>query len=321
MILKEFRVNDPTQHAIIIGDSAATSSSYEVTIAEVDLYRPRSTVGAAGYAGLWMQNVTDSLVSDIVPRGFDIGVRNDGGNNSFFRCHPWNPTGQNGPSICFDENGSNSRYIDCYADSPYGYGWRLRKSSIVHLERCTWYLSPSSTGDYSTAIYCDGTPTLHASGSIYGTWVNSDTDPLTKRWLNDIVYAAGANLATRTRWDIVVDQATVINRAYSTRSNRPSLSIFAGNFAGALQFNRASADIIRSYKDVTGQPLVYAVNADGGVLHGNGTGLGGAFYSGTGAPVGTLGVSGDLYHRTDTPAVANQRIYVKTASTTWTGIL
>lgn len=318
--IKDIRVNDPATHGIIIGDPASTAVSYEINLAKIDLYRPRNTTAPAGSRGIWMQNVSDSFISEIVPRGFEIGFRNDGGNNRFFSCHPWNPTGANGPSICFDENGSNSRYIDCYADSPYGYGWRLRKSSIVHLERCTWYLSLSSTTDYSTAIYCDGTPTLHVSGSIYGTWEDSDTGPNTRRWLNDIVYAAGAQLATRTRWDAVVDQATVINRAYSTRSHRPGLSLFVGSLAGALQFNRAAADIIRSYKDVAGQPMVYSVNADGGVSHGNGAALGGAFYSGSGVPANTLGANGDFYHRTDTPTVANQRLYAKSAGA-WVGIL
>lgn len=41
---------------------------------------------------------------------------------------------------------------------------------------------------------------------------------------------------------------------------------------------------------------------------------------GTGAPAGGLGANGDFYFRGDTPAVANQRIYVKSAGA-WIGIL
>lgn len=41
---------------------------------------------------------------------------------------------------------------------------------------------------------------------------------------------------------------------------------------------------------------------------------------GTGAPAGALGANGDFYFRGDTPAVANQRIYVKSAGV-WVGIL
>ena len=42
---------------------------------------------------------------------------------------------------------------------------------------------------------------------------------------------------------------------------------------------------------------------------------------GSGAPATGLGAIGDYYFRTDTPGTANQRIYVKTAAATWTGVV
>ncbi len=45
-----------------------------------------------------------------------------------------------------------------------------------------------------------------------------------------------------------------------------------------------------------------------------------ALYQGAEAPPSSLGASGDYYLRTDTPAVATQRLYVKAAGT-WTGIV
>lgn len=47
----------------------------------------------------------------------------------------------------------------------------------------------------------------------------------------------------------------------------------------------------------------------------------GTLYSGSGAPAGGTGAIGDYYFRIDTPSTANQRIYVKTAASTWTGIV
>lgn len=47
---------------------------------------------------------------------------------------------------------------------------------------------------------------------------------------------------------------------------------------------------------------------------------GGSLYSGSGAPAAGLGADGDYYFRTDTPGVANQRIYVNSAGA-WTGIV
>ena len=43
-------------------------------------------------------------------------------------------------------------------------------------------------------------------------------------------------------------------------------------------------------------------------------------YTGTGAPTFTA-VKGSYYFRTDTPTVANQRIYVNTTGSAWTGIV
>jgi hypothetical protein len=49
-------------------------------------------------------------------------------------------------------------------------------------------------------------------------------------------------------------------------------------------------------------------------------GLGGRIFSGSGAPT-LSATSGDFYLRTDTPTTANQRIYVCTGTTNWTGVL
>jgi hypothetical protein len=43
-------------------------------------------------------------------------------------------------------------------------------------------------------------------------------------------------------------------------------------------------------------------------------------FGGIGVPVNTLGANGDYYFRQDTPATANQRMYVKSAGA-WIGIV
>lgn len=57
------------------------------------------------------------------------------------------------------------------------------------------------------------------------------------------------------------------------------------------------------------------------VQPGNGSTAGTHLYSGSGAPSIAASVAGDLYVRTDTPSTANQRIYIATATNTWTGII
>ena len=53
------------------------------------------------------------------------------------------------------------------------------------------------------------------------------------------------------------------------------------------------------------------------------SGSGQRIFSGTGAPAGALAGSniGDVYFRQDTPSTANQRIYIKTGTAAWTGVV
>src|SRR5215471_10584329 len=60
--------------------------------------------------------------------------------------------------------------------------------------------------------------------------------------------------------------------------------------------------------------------ASGIFLGANVAGQGPAMYGGSGAPAAGLGANGDYYFRSDTPATANQRIYVKSAGA-WVGIV
>lgn len=64
-----------------------------------------------------------------------------------------------------------------------------------------------------------------------------------------------------------------------------------------------------------------SISSPAPVSPGNGTTTGCKLYSGSGAPATGLGAVGDYYFRSDTPATATQRIYVKTAAAVWTGIV
>lgn len=72
----------------------------------------------------------------------------------------------------------------------------------------------------------------------------------------------------------------------------------------------------------TATTLARLSSSAGYIQPGTSAGPGGHIFSGTGVP-GTVSGSaaGDIFIRTDTPTVANQRLYVATAANTWTGIL
>jgi len=62
---------NPTQHGVILGDPAASLVSYELDVKLRRAWHPRATTPPAGYAALWVQNCTDSVIEIGSVRGFD----------------------------------------------------------------------------------------------------------------------------------------------------------------------------------------------------------------------------------------------------------
>lgn len=94
----------------------------------------------------------------------------------------------------------------------------------------------------------------------------------------------------------------------------------------ASNFPNAVDEIVFSPPDVA--DAIMATQASllpGGALQQggttNGTVAGPRLLGGVGAPSTGLGNVGDYYFRSDTPSTSLQRIYVKTAAATWTGIV
>lgn len=106
------------------------------------------------------------------------------------------------------------------------------------------------------------------------------------------------------------------------------VTVTGGRFA-TVSLTAAEVDQIKSakyrIKAVNGGTTTYP--AGGEIAYTKATtaqnvqvGAGARIYSGSGVPANTSGQPGDWYIRTDAPGTANQRLYVKGAST-WTGIL
>jgi hypothetical protein len=72
---------------------------------------------------------------------------------------------------------------------------------------------------------------------------------------------------------------------------------------------------------VSGGTFTGNVASNSSLQPGNGTTPGPHIWGGSGAPATALGAIGDYYFRSDTPSTANQRLYVKTGASTWTGII
>lgn len=104
---------------------------------------------------------------------------------------------------------------------------------------------------------------------------------------------------------------------------------FLVKIAGSATFEIVSAALInyyhglllRGYTGLAGSTQTWQLDASlGAIQPGTSAGLGGRIFSGAGAPT-ISATSGDIYIRTGTPTVANQRIYICTGTTNWTGIV
>ncbi len=77
---------------------------------------------------------------------------------------------------------------------------------------------------------------------------------------------------------------------------------------------------LRGFSDGYTTATVEISPANGAVRPGTTAGRGAQIFSGSGAPT-VSATAGDIYFRTDTPGVANQRVYICTGGTSWTGIV
>lgn len=173
--------------------------------------------------------------------------------------------------------------------------------------------SPASPLDATAyAVQCDGAPYLTILG---GTICGADT---THRWKQDVYVVGGGPFSLNIKFMARSDFGTIVTRTFGLRFAMHALSLNPGADAGAIQINGGTNDHWRGHNAAG---LVSVINADGGFQPGYGTTVGGTFYSCSGVPSSGIGIVGDAYLRTDTPSTANQRLYVKTASTIWLGIL
>jgi hypothetical protein len=176
----QLNVYNPAGHAVILGDTAAASTSYEATFGPVDISRPKGAGVPTGSRGLWLRYATDSsfTVGRIV--GMDIGVRNDRGGNVFVLYHPWGFAGEE-PSRSFEDFAGNARYVAPEADSPTQYGFYLGGSGTM-ISDLLAYRNASSPDNIGTAVFLGGevsSPVHAISGRVQG-------ESASHRWAKDI---------------------------------------------------------------------------------------------------------------------------------------
>lgn len=104
--------------------------------------------------------------------------------------------------------------------------------------------------------------------------------------------------------------------------NAASASLVNLDTSGATPLYQVIGSILQGWTANFGKLTLKLDPTTGAVIPGTAAGGAGChIWSGSGAPNISGSVAGDIYFRTDTASTANQRIYIATASNTWSGIV
>lgn len=199
----------------------------------------------------------------------------------------------------------NSYCIQMENDAPAGVGLSLAAAAVV-------------TGDGlincyngTMANYAASAATFEVNGSCF---IPGFPGPFVQP--NGLVAAGGM---------IPIGPGTsaggVITALFSQGAN--NVSIGTGNPGTFELYCNTSGNPLTHYFDQDGNvSVVGSCFAADGIYTSNSTSTAGPrLWGGIGAPSGALGAQGDAYLRSDTPSTTNQRLYMKTGTSTWTGIV
>lgn len=160
--ISDVTVTDAAGHSVILGDTAAASTSYEAMVENLNIDRPSRSAVPAGSYGLWMRNAFDSEITQAVIVGADTGIRVDTDDNRFSNAHVWGYASAL-PSTCFDDNGNHNTWIGDVADSPSSIGFRIRKAnSYTTLVGVRAYLNSFGPDNAVTCLKADTFPSVYS---------------------------------------------------------------------------------------------------------------------------------------------------------------
>jgi hypothetical protein len=110
---------------IKLGDATASRSA-QAHLTNLHIQRMSSLTVRSGSIGLLIENSGDHSISQIVINAFDIGVYSPaGGGGMFHDVHVWTSPPQGRTTTCFEDHGNLNQYVQCCADTPALYGFRL----------------------------------------------------------------------------------------------------------------------------------------------------------------------------------------------------
>lgn len=200
-------------YGIRIGDTGSTGRSAEANLHNLHIVRSSPFSVRSGSHGIHVENSGDHALSSIVVCAFDIGVSLPVSGNSMLRdVHVWTPPAQGATTTAFEDRSSNSHYLQCHADTPTQFGFRLYGYQTT-LVQCGTYNNPNDSNATDNVVVGVKLEAPNAIATIVGHFfLGSDA---THRLAADVVSADG-------NYDLVtiiplVGQFTVITNARRAR--------------------------------------------------------------------------------------------------------
>ena len=125
VVVEGMTIRNQTSHGLVVGDGGTPAASNEARVRDVKIDREVTGAVPSGSNGIWLTSTNDSHVSNSVAVGAQNGIRNGGSGNKLTECHAWG-WGARLPANCFVDEGYNSEWIACRADSPSEKGWWMK---------------------------------------------------------------------------------------------------------------------------------------------------------------------------------------------------
>lgn len=162
------------KRAVRIGDPLAPAASYEVDCSSVTAWLG-DVANTNDSIAIYHEKATDCYVHECIGRGYrkHFVTSSAAASIEYHMCHGWNRP-VNGPlTHVFDDNGSQTTFVQCYADTPTNYGdssitevfgWRLNGFS-PQMIACRGFINQALTPNIAVSGLVK---LVHFTKEVYG---------------------------------------------------------------------------------------------------------------------------------------------------------
>jgi hypothetical protein len=215
----DLTIHDPTLIHVKIGDAGALTTSYEAKVRGIRAHRNSGVTHAVGSIGLQaVSGSGDNTITDCVFMA-ETGVKMETANNTLIGVHCWARASNGWMITAFDDSAIGNTYIGCYADTPYTYGFRLRRYNSVLIGCKVYNNNFFGTDNQVIGVFADELDTYFTA---IGTQFKGEG--VTRRIAKDFDVTAGGDLDNAT---II---GTQINNVVTNLGNQMLSTTVKSNF-------------------------------------------------------------------------------------------